>query len=209
MRAPLWVVCDRKIDKREGDMGITGRRADSRPLTLWLTGTVLIWLILVVPVVDVVLAPEWFAPHPQCDSLMIPIMLAAGAALPWAAVSLALAGLLTWGATARRAGGGDVLDLRQSLSARTVAALVIALCLAAPFAYDLASWVRDTLTPRSWTVDCNGRADPLEVTLRRPLFQLMPLLDLALIWWILHLRAWAVSPRAGTVTPVATDLTGR
>ena len=72
---------------------------------------------------------------------------------------------------------------------------MIAALLIAPFAYGIGHHVFVALIPQSMTVDCNGSAEAITLTMRGPIFQLIPICYLAIILWLLHLRAFALSPR--------------
>jgi hypothetical protein len=171
------------------------RYASAKPLTYWLSGAFLIWLVVPAHVIDIFIAPHWFAPHWSCDSLGIPLMQAYHVALPFAAIALITSGLLTFVSTKNRLGGKDIFDFRLRKSARDWFMTLVAAILIAPFAYDVGSFFFDVLFVKTWTADCAGRAEEITVSLRRPFLQVLPVVEALLILWLLHLRAFAVSPR--------------
>lgn len=171
------------------------RVATARPVTYWLCSALLIWLTLAAGLADILLAPQWFAPHWQCDSLGIPIMQTKTVALPYAVFALLIAGILTWAACWKRVGGRDIFLLRGqgTLPAWLVGGL--ALPLIAMLVFDIGRYLYEVAIPRTIIADCNVRADPITVTHRRPLLQTVPIIEALLILWMLHLRAYALSPK--------------
>ncbi|MCV6585646.1 MAG: hypothetical protein OIF47_08930 [Marinibacterium sp.] len=164
-------------------------------MVYWLIGAFLIWVTVPASVIDIFIAPEWFAPHWQCDSLGIPLMQAYRLALPFAAVALIASGLLTFVSTRKRLGGRNIFDLRLRKSARDWYVTLVAVILIAPLACDIGHFFFDALFVQTWTEDCEGRAEEITVSLRRPFFQVLPVVEAAQILWLLHLRAFAVSRR--------------
>lgn len=123
---------------------------------------------------------------------------------PWALVTGLLSGAITWAATARRTGGHGLFDLRPDRSVRQWLWTILVLALLGFLFYDLARSVWQTGVPQTIiTADCGGRAEPVTTVMRRPLLQTMPLLSLALAWWLPAIRAYAVSPRRGRPDPAA------
>ena len=171
------------------------RTSSRTPVFYWLCGASLIWLTIPASVADIFIAPHWFAPHWQCDSLGIPLMQAYRLALPYAVFALLLSGLLTLVSTRKRLGGKDVFDLRVQNTVWNWFATLFAAILIAPLAYDIGHYIFDALFVQMWTADCAGRAEEITVSLRRPFLQVLPVVEALLIFWLLHLRAYAVSPR--------------
>ncbi len=89
----------------------------------------------------------------------------------------------------------DVFDLRLRKSAWNLFVTLVAAILVAPLAYDIGHYIFDTLFVQTWSEDCAGRAEEITVSLRRPFLQVLPVVEALLILWLLHLRAFAVSPR--------------
>lgn len=171
------------------------RTADRKPSTYWLTGTVLIWLTLPASIIDILLAPQWFAPHWQCDSLGIPIMWLRRLALPFAVMSAAIAVLITALATWNRVGGTDIFAQHAGGAVRRWTVTILTAVLIAPLIYHLGIYMTEVLFIRTWTENCAGRAEDIVVTLRRPIVQVLPLVEALLILWLLHMRAYALSAK--------------
>lgn len=171
------------------------RTSSPRPIAYWLIGTLLIWLLLPVSVLDMMLAPDWYAPNPQCDSFGIPIAEAAVAGLPFAALAALVSALLTLppGAWKRR-GGTDIFFLNFTGSIRWWLFTLITGAMVAAFAYELANYAWHAAVTQTFTADCAGRAEPVIKVMRGPLLQLGPLINVLIILWLLHVRALAISP---------------
>ena len=161
----------------------------------WITGALLIWLTLPARLADIVFALDWFAPHWQCDSFGIPLSQTQRMALPFAVIALVVSALLTFAATRRRLGGTDVFDFRLKRSAREWSISFIAVALITPLAYDIVSFLSDAIFTQTWIADCAGSAEEIVVSMRRPFVQVLPVLEGIIIFWILHLQAFAISEK--------------
>ncbi|MGX9354029.1 hypothetical protein ACS3SW_02365 [Roseobacteraceae bacterium S113] len=125
----------------------------------------------------------------------IPLMQAYRVALPFAVFALLLSGLLTSISTRKRLGGKDVFDLRVGKSVWNLFVSLVAAILIAALIFDIGHYIFDALFVQTWTEDCAGRAEEITVSLRRPFLQVLPVVEAFLILWLLHLRAFAVSPQ--------------
>ncbi len=170
------------------------QNSNATPVFYWLCGTFLIWLTIPASVADIFIAPRWFAPHWQCDSLGIPLMQASRLALPFAVFALIASGLLTFVSTRKRLGGTNIFDLGLGKSVWGWCVTLVAAILIAPLSYDIGHYFFDALFVQTWTVDCAGRAEEITVSLKRPFFQVLPAVEALLTLWLLHLRAFAISP---------------
>ena len=165
------------------------------PWGYWLCGSVLLWSLLPAALADVLIAPDWHAPHARCDSLGIPIMLTAGAGVPWAVVSASVSGGLVALLARNRRGGADVLAwaFGRHLRARIVSLLVLVVAVLALGEVVRHFW--QAAIPQTITSDCAGRAEPITITRRGPIIQLGPICMIATTLWLLHLRSLFLSPR--------------
>ena len=159
-------------------------------------GTLLLWLALPVSTIDYLIAPDFFAPHPDCASYAIPAFNFMLAALPWAVVSFLAVSMITVPATKNRQGGADIFDL--SLGAPPwnwiISAPVFALIVYfGSHLWETVWWLGSLQTVTS---DCGGKAEPLTVAVTAPSIQFMPVLEGAICLWLLHIRALALSPQA-------------
>lgn len=166
-----------------------------RPVYYWLIGATLIWAVLPIGLADSLLAPYWHAPHWQCDTMAIPVMQALMVAFPWAIFAALVSALLAFFAARARVAGINILNFR---SERKVANWIVTLPLAllsALVLYGIFKHFWEVFVPQTITSDCNGSAEPITKTMRGPLLQLLPFHYCLLIWWLLHLRAFFLSPR--------------
>ena len=158
-------------------------------------GTLLLWLALPVSTLDQLIAPDFFAPHPECDGVAEPVLGLVLGALPWAAVSFLAVAMVSVPATQDRQGGADIFDFTLGyppwdwLLTLPVIALI---AYVGVHMWEVAWWLG---SEHVVTADCQGEARPVAVTVRAPPVQFMPLLEVALCLWLLHIRALALSPR--------------
>ena len=171
------------------------RTADAHPVAYWLVGALLLWSILPAYTLDLLLAPDWFAPHWQCDSIGIPIAQFYISALPYAAISLVASGCFVVISTRNRQGGADIFNLRPDGSLWSWGTTLVAGVWIGAFLLDFLRYLVEVLFLQSWVSDCNGTADPIEVSMRRPALQMLPWVGIVMIYWVLHMRAYAVSPK--------------
>ncbi len=153
------------------------------------------WLPLPASVLDIIIAPQWHAPHWQCDSLGIPIYQAYYFALPWAGVSMLTAALLVIPTCRKRVDGENIFRLKHGKPTWNVmislpVALVCLFLIISTFQH-----IWDALIPQTITADCNGSAEPITVTRHGPAFQTMPIVLICFVLWLLHLRALALSDK--------------
>lgn len=163
------------------------------PLTYWWVGAILMWLTLPAGLFDILAAPKWHAPHWQCDSLGIPIMMTRRALLPAAGMALILSGTLVLGATWRREGGGRVFPPSRPRTWRGWMLACILLILSAVLCRDVLQYLYQITFVQTFVANCAGRAEPITVQMRRPPLQISPILYCALIFWMLNLHAFSAS----------------
>ena len=169
------------------------RRTMARPVLYWIAGTILVWLLLPVDTFDLIIALEWYAPHSMCDRLGIPVFAAIGFMLPWAIISGIVVAILTFPATVGRRGGADIFQVRLG-SAHACWFLTILIGVYFAFAsYGVIDRLWDVLIPRTIESDCGGRADLRTFTMRKPAVQFSQLLYFVIGYWLLHLRAMALT----------------
>jgi len=171
------------------------RTTHRNPVLYWFVGSTLIFLILPLNLVDIVIAPWWHAPHWQCDSIGVPIIETTAVIVPWAGVSFMVSAALAIPSVWRRQGGADIFEF--SLGKSFCKWLVTAGfgVLFAFFLYPVAVHFWNAILPQTITADCNGSADPITLVMRGPLLQFVPVCELAIAVWLLHLRALALSSR--------------
>ncbi|MFS4436670.1 hypothetical protein ACMA5I_00515 [Paracoccaceae bacterium GXU_MW_L88] len=178
--------------------GASWRTTLSNPIHYYWTGALLFWLFPFVYAADILLAPQWYAPHWQCDSLGIPIGGAIFGALPSIPFVLILSAILVFPATRARQIGADIFDLSLGRGPLKHVLNLIAVVVILAWIYSLFQTVWSATVPQTFTADCGGSAEPITVTMRGPIFEIFNLYFLVLIIWLLHLRAMALSPK---ITP--------
>lgn len=164
----------------------------------WLFGFSTIWLFMPALLFDIFMAPEWYAPNWQCDSLGIPYYQITSALFPWAIITAFITGVLVFLVVRERQSGADILNLRIGVRPWNWIVSLLALLSIAPFAYDIAMFVWRASVEQTISSDCGGRAEMVVVTMRGPVVQLHPVLEFAFILWALHIRALLLSPRDRT-----------
>ncbi len=176
------------------------RTTQDSPLLYSHLGTLLLWLALPVSTLDFMIAPGFFAPHPECDGRADAVLGLILGALPWAAISFLAVSMVAVPATDQRQGGADIFELSLGESPWN---WVISLPVFALLVYFVA-YLWDTLwwlgSVHTITSDCSGSAEPLTVRVAAPSVQFMPVLEAAICLWLLHIRALALSPRAPSST---------
>lgn len=117
------------------------------------------------------------------------------ALLPWALISALAAALLVFPLTKGRLGGTDLFELRLGKSLRAWVVTVLAGAAIALLLYDVVLYVYLAVIPQTVTTDCAGRAEAVTVTMNGPAIQILPLVEIVFAFWLLHIRALAVSPK--------------
>lgn len=158
-------------------------------------GTLLLWLALPVSTVDYIVAPDFFAPHPDCSSLAIPAFNFLLAALPWAAISFLAVSMVAVPATKERQGGADIFDLSLGRAPWNWIISVPVFGMIVYFGSHLWQTIGWLGSLQTVTSDCGGSAAPLTVAVTAPSIQFMPVLEGAICLWLLHIRALALSPK--------------
>lgn len=165
------------------------------PRLYWVGGALLIWCLLPISVIDALIALEWNAPNPQCDSPGIPLMAAFALLLPWSIAAIVISGVLAIPATWNRQGGADVLDVRLGIAPWKWIVSLPVLVVISLLVCDVAVFFWHALVPQQISSDCGGVANLVTVELRGPIIQFVPLWEAVFALWLLHLRALALSPR--------------
>jgi hypothetical protein len=161
----------------------------------WIVGSILIWLILPIGLLDVLVTPSWHAPNPQCDSLGIPIFQTAHALIPWAIVAASISAALVFLLVRKRLAGADIFDFRLGAVPWNCTVNLLAMAVIVTITFDVGRHVWNAAFTQMLSSDCAGRAEPVVITMRGPIFQLSPFLEIAIGLWMLHLRALFLSPR--------------
>lgn len=161
----------------------------------WLTGFAFMWCLLPSKLVDMVIAPGWFAPNPECTSSDMIEEAVGGLMLPWtvlvALISAAVAFVLIRG----RQSGASVFKLNLGKKPKNIAVTLVMLVVILPLLSDVALYVWQVAVPQTVTSDCTGSADLVSLVMRRPALQVSPIIELVLAFWLLHIRALLLSKR--------------
>lgn len=172
------------------------RYTRSSLISYWISGTIVLWLLLPLSFVDLLIAPiSWNAPNWQCDSLGVPLYWMLSGLLPWSVVVPSATAALVFLVVRRRQAGADILDIRLGRSRWKWLVNVPTSALMLLLAHDIGLHLWSALVPQTVSSDCSGRAELVVVTMRGPPFQTLPVLECALAIWILHIRALLLSPR--------------
>lgn len=168
--------------------------SDNR-LRYWLVGSALLWLLLPAQYLDMILAPEWYAPNPVCDSLGPLIWEMQAFLLPWTAVAAILSVIVALPLLRRREAGVAVFTLRIGSTLKNIAVTAILSVLILPLAFEVARYVWEVVLPHTVAGDCGGTADLVSIYGHRPIVQPAAFVDAALLLWLLHIRALLLSKR--------------
>lgn len=171
------------------------RQTRSSPWLYWISGSFLSFALLPASVFEIIFDPEWFAPNFQCDSLGALIFQIVPALLPYGILCVLIFGLVTFLATYRRTGLGDLYDVYPSGSLRKWGWNLFTFVVLLPLAYPVVQHIWNMFVQQVVSSDCNGSSGLVEVVRRGPIFMVTPLLYLALIFWFLHIRAYAFTER--------------
>ena len=171
------------------------RTAQSNPRLYSHTGMLLLWLALPVSTLDIMIAPEFFAPHPECNGRADAVFSLILGALPWAVISFFAVSMVTVPATDQRRGGADIFDLSLGKAPWNMAISLPVFGLIAYFAVHLLDLLWWFGSAQKVTGDCGGKAEPMTFSVTAPSIQFMPFLEAAICVWLLHIRALALSPK--------------
>lgn len=171
------------------------RSTHDNPIGYWIVGSILIWLILPISLVDILVAPRWHAPNWQCDSLGVPILQTTAAAIPWAIVAVLISASLVFLLARKRLAGADIFNFRLGAAPWNWIITLLAMVVIVAITFDVGMHIWNAAFIQTISSDCAGRAEPVDLTMRGPVFQLFPLLEVAIGLWVLHLRALFLSPR--------------
>lgn len=169
--------------------------SDNR-LGYWWEGFLLLWLLLPAKYLNMMFAPEWYAPNPECDSLGPIVWEMQVSLLPWGVVAAVVSSIVVFGLVRRREAGVSVLELGIGGTFKNVIVTAILAVLILPLAFDVALYVWDVVLPHSVASDCNGRSDLVTTLMHRPILQVSPFIEVPLVLWLLHIRALLLSKRA-------------
>ena len=170
-------------------------RTSGNRLLYWLTGSVLLWLLLPAQYFDMILAPEWHAPNPQCDSLGPLIWEMQASLLPWTAVVAVLSAVVALALPRGREAGVAVFAFRIGSTLRNATVTAILSVLMLPLAFDVVCYVWEVIVPHTIAGDCGGRADLVSIYGHRPIVQPSAFVEAALLLWLLHIRTLLLSKR--------------
>ena len=176
----------------EGDAVL--KTSDNR-VVYWLTGFAFMWCLLPAKLIDIAIAPSWFAPNPECSSSDLLDEALSGLLLPWtvlvALISTAVALVLVRG----RQPGASVFKLDIGKRTWNVGVTLVTLVVVLPLLFDVGSYLWQIAVPQTVSSDCTGSADLVSTVMRRPVLQLSPLVELTVAFWLLHIRALLLSER--------------
>lgn len=164
----------------------------------WMVGSILIWLILPIGLLDLLIAPKWHAPHWQCDSLGIPVAGTAIAAIPWAIIASLISAFLVFLLVRKRVAGADIFSIRLGSPLWNCLVSPPVMAVIALATHDVGTHIWSAAFPQTISSDCGGQAELITLTMRGPIFQVLPLWEIAFALWVLHLRALLLSPRVKT-----------
>lgn len=165
-------------------------------LGYWWKGFLLLWLLLPAQYLNMLFAPQWYAPNPVCDSAGPLIWEMQASLLPWAAIAAIVIAIIVFALVRRREPGAYVLDLRIGGTIKNLIVTAILTLLALPLVIDMVLYVWDVVLPHSVTGDCGGKAEPVTLFMHLSPFQPSPFIDVGLVLWLLHVRALLLSKRA-------------
>ena len=172
------------------------RSTYDNPIGYWIVGSVLIWLILPTSLLDMLIAPTWHAPNWQCDSLGVPMLQTKAALIPWAIVAALISASLVFFLARKRLAGANIFDFRLGDAPWNWIVTLLAMVAIVAIMFNVGMHIRNAAFIQTISSDCAGRAEPVTLTMRGPIFQLSPLVEIAIGLWMLHLRALFLSPRA-------------
>ena len=171
------------------------RSTSNNPIGYWIVGFILIWLILPTSLLDILIAPTWHAPNWQCDSVGIPILQTKAALIPWAIVAASISAFLVFVLAHKRLAGANIFDFHLGAAPWNWIVTLLAMVGIASITFDVGMHVWSAAFPQTISSDCEGRAELVTLTMRGPIFQLSPIVEMAIGLWMLHLRALFLSPR--------------
>ena len=171
------------------------RYTSRKPLYYWLIGAFLFWLPLPLGLADILIDPQWHAPHGQCDSLGIPIFRTRDALLPWALISFVVSAILVFPFGRGKTEGTDIFKCALGNKIWNYVVLIPIALVCAFLLFEVINHIWGVIVPQTIISDCGGRAEEITVVRRRPPIQLIPLLCLVAVLWFLHLRALILSPK--------------
>lgn len=170
------------------------KTSDNR-VVYWLTGFAFMWCLLPSKLVDMAIAPTWFAPNPECSSSDLLEEAIGGLILPWtvlvALISAAVAFVLIRG----RQSGAPIFKIDIGKTPKNIGVTLVMLAVILPLLSDVALYVWQVAVPQTVASDCTGSADLVSMVMRRPALQVSPIVELTLIFWLLHIRALLLSKR--------------
>ncbi|MBS1165756.1 MAG: hypothetical protein H6R00_1781 [Proteobacteria bacterium] len=168
------------------------KTSDNR-LVYWLTGFALIWCLLPSKLVDMAIAPAWFAPNPECSSSDLLEEGVGALLLPWTIVVALIAAAVAFVLVRGRKPGAFKLDLGKT--SMNIGITLVTLVVVLPLLADVALYLWQISVPQTVTSDCTGSADLVSIVMRRPILQVSPLVELILVFWLLHVRTRLLSRR--------------
>lgn len=170
------------------------RTSDNR-LGYWWEGFLLLSLLLPSKYLDMLFAPEWYAPNPQCDSLGPLVFELEVTLLPWGVLAAIVSAVIVFGLVRRREPGAAVFEPMIEGKLKNLAVTVALSALILPLAFDVVWYVWEVVIPQTVSSDCRGTADLVTVYKHRPVLQPSPFVEVPLVLWLLHIRALLLSKR--------------
>lgn len=171
------------------------RSTGSSRIVYWIAGALLLWLMFPIGILDILIEPKWFAPNPQCDSLGVPILWLQEGLIPWALISVVIPAIPVFLIVRKRVAGADIFDLHLGTAPWNWIVTLLTAAALLPIIFDMGRYLWEVSVLQTITGDCGGSAEPVTITMRRPIIQFTPLWEAGFALWILHLRALLLSPR--------------
>ena len=149
------------------------KTSDNR-LVYWLTGFAFMWCLLPSKLVDMAIAPVWFAPNPECGSSDLLEEGVGALLLPWTVVVALISAAVAFVLVRGRAPGASVFKLDLGKTSKNIGVTLVTLVVILPLLADVALYLWQISVPQTVTSDCTGSADLVSKVMRRPIVQVSP-----------------------------------
>lgn len=193
--APLPIIIGNAKNAAGGGRGDTVLKTSNNQVVYWLTGFAFMWCLLPAKLIDMAMAPAWFAPNPECTSSEMLDEALNGLLLPWtvlvALISAAVAFVLIRG----RQSGAPVFKIDLGKPSKNIGVTLVMLVVVVPLLFDVVRYLWQIMVPQTVSSDCTGSADLVSAVMRRPALQVSPFVELTVAFWLLHIRALLLSKR--------------
>lgn len=170
------------------------KTSDNR-LVYWLTGFALMWCLLPSKLIDIAIAPAWFAPNPECSSSDLLEEGVGALLLPWTIIVALISVAVAFALMRSREPGASIFKLGIGKMGTNISVTLVTLVVILPLLSDVALYLWQISVPQTVTSDCTGSADLVSKVMRRPIVQVSPLVELIVVFWLLHVRALLLSKR--------------